>query len=50
MLLQPGDEIDRWVSPQEVAGIEVYLDAAFAPPQYGSGRPDGCSVVLVWTR
>jgi protocatechuate 3,4-dioxygenase beta subunit len=49
MLLQPDDELDRWVSPDEVAGIEVYLDATFAPPQYGNGRPDSCSIVLVWT-
>lgn len=48
--LEPGDEIDQFVSPQQVAGIEVYADPAFAPPQYGGARLTGCSMVLVWTR
>jgi protocatechuate 3,4-dioxygenase beta subunit len=50
MALPPGEDIDRWISPEAVAGIEVYLDRMFAPPQYGSGRLNFCSVVLFWTR
>jgi hypothetical protein len=48
--LAPGDRIDEHVRPQQVAGIEVYPDPAFAPPQYSGPRRNGCSVVLVWTR
>lgn len=48
--LLSGDSIDRWVSPQQVAGIEVYLEGMHAPPQYGGSRLNNCSVVLVWTR
>jgi hypothetical protein len=48
--LQSDDVIDLFVSPQGVAGIEVYLNATDAPPQYGGGRLTGCSVVLIWTR
>ena len=36
--LGPNDVIDRWVSPSDVFGIEVYPDAAFAPPEYRGGR------------
>lgn len=49
--LPPGDDIDRWVDTKDVAGIEVYANAAFAPAQYRPlDDPDACSVVLVWTR
>jgi hypothetical protein len=50
LALEPNDALDRFVSPQAVAGIEVYPDASFAPPEYGGARRNGCSVVLVWTR
>ncbi|GJG86856.1 hypothetical protein tb265_20370 [Gemmatimonadetes bacterium T265] len=48
--LPPGDEIDQYLSPQQVGGIEVYADPAFAPPEYGDARMTGCSIVLIWTR
>jgi hypothetical protein len=48
--LPPGDDLDRWVGPQDVARIEVYADAAFAPPHPGDLPLDGCSVLLIWTR
>ncbi|HEY0779478.1 MAG TPA: carboxypeptidase regulatory-like domain-containing protein, partial [Gemmatirosa sp.] len=48
--LQADDVLDRFVGPQQVAGIEVYPDATYAPLEYGGGHRSGCSVVLVWTR
>lgn len=45
-----GDDLDRWVGPKQVAGIEVYAEQASAPPHGGSLRFDGCGVVLVWRR
>jgi hypothetical protein len=38
--------IDWFVAPQDVAGIEVYVGPATAPPQF----PDrGCGSVVIWT-
>jgi hypothetical protein len=50
MPLEPTDDIDTFLDPQQVAGIEVYLDDAYAPPEYGLGKRNFCSVVLVWTK
>jgi hypothetical protein len=51
MIIEDGArEIDRLVSPQQVAGIEVYAGAAGAPPQYAGVRAAGCGVVLLWTK
>ncbi|AHG89248.1 TonB-dependent receptor plug [Gemmatirosa kalamazoonensis] len=50
MPVPPGDRIDDFVDPQQVAGIEVYADPAYAPPQYASGRLTSCSIVLIWSR
>jgi hypothetical protein len=50
MPLEPTDDIDHWVGAQQVAGIEVYPDDAYAPPEYGLGHRNFCSVVLVWTK
>jgi hypothetical protein len=43
--------IDQLVLPEQLGGVEVYADAAFAPPEYyvAAGRPN-CSVVLLWTQ
>ncbi|AHG89739.1 hypothetical protein J421_2202 [Gemmatirosa kalamazoonensis] len=48
--LPPGDDLGRWVGPGQVAGIEVYSDEPYAPPQYRDPDFEGCSVLLVWTR
>ncbi len=48
--LDPTESIDAYLGPRQVAGIEVYPDPAFAPPQYSSPWRNGCSVVLFWTR
>lgn len=37
------------ISPNEVAGIEVYRSAAETPPQFG-GRNGSCGVVVLWSR
>ncbi|HVE78247.1 MAG TPA: carboxypeptidase regulatory-like domain-containing protein [Gemmatimonadaceae bacterium] len=48
VLLSGGaSELDRWVRPADVGGIEVYADPTLAPPQYSHGN---CATVLVWTQ
>lgn len=39
--------LDDIISPQQVAGIEVYAGVGGAPAQYQS---NGCGVLLVWTK
>lgn len=40
-------DIDMWVSPEEIAGIEVYRD--YAPPQFQPGL-SGCGSIVIWTK
>ncbi len=42
------DDIDVWVHPREVAGIEVYA-ALGAPPEYQASGT-GCGTILIWTK
>lgn len=39
--------IDDYVSPDVVAGIEIFASSAGVPIQY---RGDSCGVILIWTR
>ncbi|MCR4340045.1 MAG: TonB-dependent receptor [Gemmatimonadaceae bacterium] len=41
-------DIDDWVHPEEVAGIEVY-SAGMVPPQFQPGM-SGCGSIVIWTR
>ena len=41
------DDIDTWVSPAEIAGIEIY-PAGTVPAQYQQGL-SGCGSIVVWT-
>lgn len=43
------DEIDDWASPDEVAGIEMYIGPG-APPQFMNEVFGYCGSVVVWTR
>ena len=45
--LNPMD-LDDWVHPEEVAGIEVY-SAGTVPPQFEPGM-SGCGSIVIWTR
>ena len=38
--------INTFLDPSSVAGIEIYADASTTPPQYKSGD---CGTVLIWT-
>lgn len=38
---------DEFVTPSEVAAIEVYRSGTEVPPRYNTSR--GCGVVLIWT-
>jgi hypothetical protein len=42
------DDIDAFVSPDEVAGIEVY-SGAFVPAQFQEGLA-GCGSIVIWTK
>ena len=43
------EEIDTWIGPGELGGVEVYENQISAPPRYARrGRP--CQVVLLWSK
>jgi outer membrane cobalamin receptor len=43
--------INHYVSPGEVAAVEVYTGASQTPPEYNSSSNNSrCGVVLIWTR
>jgi hypothetical protein len=41
------EELDSWVSPSQIAGIEIYHDVP--PPQFQVGL-SGCGSIVIWTR
>ena len=49
------DDIDSWVKPKEIAGIEVYVGPA-VPPQFSTGMAGSaitgevCGSIVIWTR
>lgn len=45
----PGNppDIDAYVQPTQIMGIEVYTGLGFTPPQYQS---NGCGVILIWSK
>lgn len=42
------DDIDSWVRPEEVAGIEVYTESS-VPAEFQQGL-SGCGSVVIWTK
>ena len=48
MSFMNADDLDDYVPPERVAGIEVYT-GAFIPPQFQAGLA-GCGSIVVWTR
>ena len=42
------DDIDTWVSPKEIAGIEIYMGSE-TPPQFNEGM-SGCGSIVLWTK
>jgi hypothetical protein len=42
------EEIDSWVRPEQLAGIEVYTDAN-VPPQFRLAL-SGCGSILIWRK
>ena len=40
------DDIDRWITPSEIMGIEIYESESETPLQY---RIPGCGAILMWT-
>jgi hypothetical protein len=47
-----GAPVDEYVSPPEIAGIEVYARGLLAPPQFQAplNQDLTCAVVLIWTK
>jgi hypothetical protein len=44
-------EINHFISPGEVAAVEVYTGASQIPPEFNSSMYNArCGVVLIWTR
>ena len=43
-----GDDIDTWVQPKEIAGIEVYTGPG-RPPQFHEAMSD-CGSIVIWTK
>lgn len=41
------EDLDSWVQPSEITGIEVYSGAT-APPEFQPGR-FGCGAIVIWT-
>jgi hypothetical protein len=46
-VLDAGD-LDRWIVPEAIGGIEIYETPTEAPVQYQT--LNGCGVVVIWTR
>ncbi|MEO8193005.1 MAG: carboxypeptidase regulatory-like domain-containing protein [Gemmatimonadales bacterium] len=42
------DDIDSWVSPKDIAGIEIYTGAG-VPAQFQQGL-SGCGSIVIWTK
>lgn len=42
------DDIDAYVSPQEIMGVEVYVGTE-VPPQFQPGL-SGCGAIVIWTK
>ena len=50
---QEATEIDAYLLPQEIAGVEVYARGIMAPPQFlppGDPNAARCAVVAFWTK
>lgn len=43
-----GEDIDTWIHPEEIAGIEIYA-GGLVPPQFESGM-SGCGSIVFWTQ
>ena len=43
------EDVNTFVKPRDIRGVEVYTSPSQAPPQYR--RPDvECGVVIIWTK
>jgi hypothetical protein len=48
-----GAPIDQYITPMEIAGIEVYARGTFAPPQFqppSDANATKCAIVVVWSK
>jgi len=49
MSILSADDIDNWVTPEEIAGIEIYTGPGI-PPQFNKGLADSCGSIVIWTK
>jgi hypothetical protein len=42
------EEVDAWIQPKEILGIEVYFEAEM-PAQFQLG-PRGCGAIVIWKK
>lgn len=50
---EPGAPIDEYVTPPEIAGVEIYARGVFAPPQFqpaSDANAMRCAIVAFWTK
>lgn len=48
MSFMTAEDIDDWIRPNEVAGIEIYREGT-APPEFHPGLR-GCGSIVIWTK
>lgn len=44
------DNLNRYVDPDNVAGIEVYRRASDVPAEFSGGPSGSCGALVIWTR
>jgi hypothetical protein len=45
-----GDDIDRTLSPHQIAAMEIYPGGSQVPEQFKSSMSARCGVIVIWTR
>jgi hypothetical protein len=43
-------QIDQFLPPKRIAGIEIYLADQPHPPRFSQPPFSGCGVIVIWTR
>ena len=49
VLISEAGEVDLWVSPVEIGGVEVYKGPGALPAEF-TGPASRCGAVAIWTK
>lgn len=49
-VIKPYSDIEAFVPPRSIKGIEVYASPGGIPPQYDQTALTGCGSIVIWTR